>query len=79
MKIIVDLCNQHHGSIDELKRMSLNSFLAGADAVKIQLIDSERLLGTTEKKYRDISYDDAYCLSKYCDNLGIEFMATAFD
>lgn len=79
MKIIVDLCNQHYGSMDELKRMSLNSFLAGADAVKIQLIDSERLLGTTEKKYRDISYDDAYCLSKYCDNLGIEFMATAFD
>ena len=33
MKIILDLCNQHHGSLDELKRMSLNAFLAGADAV----------------------------------------------
>ena len=73
MKIIVDLCNQHFGSLEELKRMSLSAFLSGADAVKIQLLDSEQLLGTTEKKYRDICFQDAYELSKYCDNLGIEF------
>ena len=79
MKIIVDLCNQHFGSLEELKRMSLNAFLSGADAVKIQLLDSEKLLGTTEKKYRDICFQDAYELSKYCDNLGIEFMASVFD
>ena len=53
MKIIVDLCNQHHGSLQELKRMSLNAFLSGADAVKVQLMDSEKLLNTKEKKYRD--------------------------
>ena len=35
--------------------------------------------GTTEKKYRDICFQDAYELSKYCDNLGIEFMASVFD
>ena len=79
MKIILDLCNQHHGSLDELKRMSLNAFLAGADAVKIQLMDSEKLLGVTNKKYRDICFQDAYSLAKYCDNIGIEFMASVFD
>jgi len=79
MKIIVDLCNQHFGSLSELKRMSLNAFSAGAHAVKIQLMDSEKLLGTTEKKYRDISYDDALELSKYCNSIGIEFMASVFD
>tara|TARA_B100000963_G_scaffold217832_1_gene189949 strand:- start:2851 stop:3567 length:717 start_codon:yes stop_codon:yes gene_type:complete len=79
MKIIVDLCNQHHGSLSELKRMTLNSFLSGADAVKIQLMDSESLLKTKEKKYRDISYKDAFELSKYCDDVGIEFMASVFD
>jgi len=79
MKIIVDLCNQHFGSLSELKRMSLNAFLAGADAVKVQLMDSEKLLGTTEKKYRDISYADALALSEYCDEIGIEFMASVFD
>ena len=79
MKIILDLCNQHFGNLQELKRMSLNAFLSGADAVKIQLLDSEKLLGTTEKKYRDISFRDAYELSKYCDDIGIEFMASVFD
>lgn len=79
MKIIVDLCNQHFGSLEELKRMSLSAFLSGADAVKIQLLDSEKLLGTKDKKYRDISFQDAYELAKYCDNLGIEFMASVFD
>lgn len=79
MKVIVDLCNQHYGSLEELKRMSHNAFLSGADAVKIQLLDSEKLLGTTEKKYRDISFEDAYELSKYCNNIGVEFMASVFD
>ena len=79
MKIILDLCNQHHGSLDELKRMSLNAFLAGADAVKIQLMDSEKLLGVTDKKYRDICFQDAYSLAKYCSDIGIEFMASVFD
>lgn len=79
MKIIVDLCNQHFGSIEELKRMALNAFLSGANAVKIQLLDSEKLLGVTNKKYRDISFHDAYELAKYCDNIGVEFMASVFD
>jgi sialic acid synthase SpsE len=79
MKIILDLCNQHHGQLEELKRMALAAFLGGADAIKIQLMDSEQLLGVTEKKYRDISFKDAYSLAKYCDNIGIEFMASVFD
>lgn len=79
MKIILDLCNQHHGSLDELKRMSLSAFQGGADAVKVQLMDSEKLLGVTNKKYRDVSFQDAYALAKYCDNIGIEFMASVFD
>jgi sialic acid synthase SpsE len=79
MKIILDLCNQHHGSLDELKRMSQSAFLSGADAVKVQLMDSEKLLGVTNKKYRDVSFDDAYTLAKYCDDIGVEFMASVFD
>ena len=53
MKIIVDLCNQHFGSLQELKRMTLNAFTSGAHAVKVQLMDSEKLLGVKNKKYRD--------------------------
>ena len=79
MKIILDLCNQHYGSISELKRMSSLAFLSGADAIKIQLMDSEKLLGVTNKKYRDVSFNDAYELAKYCSDVGIEFMASVFD
>tara|TARA_R110002020_G_scaffold218282_1_gene426136 strand:- start:278 stop:997 length:720 start_codon:yes stop_codon:yes gene_type:complete len=79
MKIIVDLCNQHRGSLQELKRMAANAYYAGASAVKIQLLDSEKLLGTGEKKYRDISLEDATVLRDYCEQIGVEFMASVFD
>ena len=78
-KVIVDLCNQHFGSLEELKRMTLNAYSSGADAVKIQLMDSEKYFGTKDKKYRDISYVDMFELSVYCDYLGVEFMASVFD
>ncbi len=79
MEIIVDLCNQHHGDIKELKRMALSAFMAGADVVKVQLMDSEKFFGDTNRKYRDISYDDLHEISSFCDFIGVEFMASVFD
>ena len=79
MEIIVDLCNQHFGSVSELKRMSLNAYLAGADTVKIQLMDSEAVFGDKLRKYRDINFDKFNDLNQYCNNLNIPLMATAFN
>jgi sialic acid synthase SpsE len=79
MEIIVDLCNQHLGDINELKRMAINAFAAGADTVKVQLMDSEKYFGDTSKKYRDITYDHFEELYTVCENLGIGFMASVFD
>ena len=79
LEIIVDLCNQHHGSLIELQRMALNAWSAGADIVKIQLIDSEKHFGTPERKYRDIDYSTFVELKRFCDNLNIPLMATPFD
>lgn len=79
MEIIVDLCNQHHGSLTELKRMTLNAWSAGADTVKVQLMDSEKHFGTTEKKYRDIDRETFLNLNDFCESLGINFLATPFD
>ena len=73
LEIIVDLCNQHHGSLIELQRMALNAWSAGADIVKIQLIDSEKHFGTPERKYRDIDYSTFVELKRFCDNLNIEY------
>lgn len=78
MEIIVDLCNQHLGSLTELKRMSLNAYLAGADAVKIQLVDSKSMFGDNNRSYRDIDFNMFKDLKKYCDNLDIPLMATPF-
>ena len=79
MEIIVDLCNQHGGNLSELKRMALNAWSAGADTVKVQLMDSEKFFGTTEKKYRDISFSEFEGLNDFCKTIGIPLMATAFD
>ena len=78
MEIIVDLCNQHLGSLSELKRMSLNAFLSGADAVKIQLVDSKNMFGDDKRSYRDIDFSKFKNLKKYCDNLDIPLLATPF-
>jgi N,N'-diacetyllegionaminate synthase len=79
VEIIVDLCNQHHGSLPALKRMSLQAFIAGADAVKVQLMDSEKHFGTTDKKYRDVTKHQFFELADFCNKHSIELMATPFD
>jgi len=79
MEIIVDLCNQHHGSLTELKRMTINAFSAGADVVKVQLMDSEKYFGTRDKKYRDISKEDFVEWCDFCNVIGVEAMASVFD
>ncbi len=79
MEIIVDLCNQHHGSIAELKRMALEATLAGADAVKVQLMDSEKHFGVTDKKYRDVTQRQWFQLVDFCETHSIKLMATPFD
>ena len=79
MEIIVDLCNQHQGSLSELKRMALNAWSAGADVVKVQLMDSEKFFGNSDKKYRDIDFETFASLKDFCDNLSIPLMATPFD
>ena len=79
MELILDLCNQHHGDLNELKRMTINAFSAGADVVKVQLMDSENYLGTKYKKYRDISEEHFFEWVEYCNNLGVEAMASVFD
>ena len=79
MEIIVDLCNQHHGSINELKRMALEATLAGADAVKVQLMDSEKHFGVQDKKYRDVTRLQWFSLVDFCETHSIKLMATPFD
>jgi len=79
MKIIVDLFNQHSGDIKELKRMALQAHLAGADSVKLQLLNSQRIWGDDSRKDLELSFDQTKDIFDYCRNLDIEIFATVFD
>jgi N,N'-diacetyllegionaminate synthase len=59
--------------------MALNAWSAGADIVKVQLMDSEKFFGNTDKKHRDIDFKTFAQLKEFCDSLGIPLMATPFD
>lgn len=79
MKIVVDLFNQHSGDLTELKRMALLAWLNGADAVKIQLLNSQRIWGDNSRKYLEMSYFDFKDFVSFCNKHYIEVMVTPFD
>jgi sialic acid synthase SpsE len=79
MKIIVDLFNQHSSDLTDLKRLALNAYSAGADAVKIQVFKSEVVWGDDSRRYLEMSKDDVARFYEYCDKMGIEAFATPFD
>jgi len=59
----------------------LQSKLAGADAVKVQLYDTYRMPGANREKWEYLSMDkDVFLrLKAYCETLHIDFFASAFD
>jgi len=79
MKIIVDLFNQHSGDIKELKRMALSAHLSGADAVKLQLLNSRRIWGDDSRKALELTKDQTKEIFDYCRGMDIEILATVFD
>lgn len=79
MKICVDLFNQHSGNLSELKRMALEAWTAGADCVKLQLLNSQRIWGDDSRKYLEMWDEDVYDFFNYCRNLDIPFTTTVFD
>lgn len=79
IKIIAELSPQNEGDIDFLKTMILQSKVAGADAVKLQVYNSVNFLGDDRKKFCEISKDELIELQKYAKNLSIPLFASAFD
>lgn len=79
MYLISELHNQYAGDLHTAEQMILQSKLAGAHAVKVQLYDSMRLYGTTAREYLSLSYDDTLRLQRYAAMLHIDFFASFFD
>lgn len=79
MKIIVDLFNQHSGDLKELKRMALSAHLSGADAVKLQLLNSRKIWGDDSRKALELTRNQTKEIFDYCRGMDIEIFATVFD
>jgi sialic acid synthase SpsE len=78
IKIISEIHPQHHGSMDELERMVLQSKIAGADYIKLQLYDSFKLFGDNDRKYLEINEKELEYIKLYCENIGIEIFCSVF-
>ena len=79
VQIISEIAPQHLGSMNEIKRMILQSKIGGADFVKLQLYDSKNLWGDSKRLYLDTTKDELIEIDNYCKNLGIELTASIFD
>lgn len=81
--IIAEIGINHNGSLEIAKNMIGLSKWAGADAVKFQLYDAEKLLGK-ESPYYDCAKKSTFLkkdyirLKEYADKTGIEFMCSVF-
>ena len=53
--IISELCGQWGGSVKRAEQMILQSKIAGADAVKVQLWDTYKLPGENREKWEYLS------------------------
>ena len=79
LTIISEIYPQHYGSMNEIKRMIIQSKIGGADIVKLQLYDSKKLWGDNRRKYLDVTKDELAEINEFCKFQGIELSASIFD
>ena len=78
--IVSELCGQWGGSVRKAEQMILQSKLAGADAVKIQLWDTYRMPGENREQweYLTMSRRQFKRLQNFSKKLNIDFFASPF-
>ena len=76
MYIISEISPQFSGKIEVAEQMILQSKIAGADAIKVQLY-TESQFGS-ERAYLSMSFQDLERLKKFSDSLNIPLFATPF-
>ena len=78
LEIIAEIHPQHGGDMGVAREMIREAKRNGADVAKFQLYDAEALLGPAWA-YLELGRDDVRRLKAWCDQDGIEFMASVFD
>lgn len=76
--VIAEAGVNHNGDLRTAEHLCVAAKRAGADAVKFQLFESQKLWGDDRIKHLELRYHDMESLKLYCDRIGIEFMCTPF-
>lgn len=76
MFVISEIFPQHGGSLEVAEQMILQSKMAGADAIKVQLYTATQF--GAERAYLELKYEGLERLKKYADTIGITLFATPF-
>ena len=82
--IIPECGHNHFGNIELAKLMIEEAKNCGAEIVKFQLYDTNKIKKFyqsryAELKFSELTFEDVKKLKEHCDKVGIEFMASAFD
>jgi len=78
MFLIAEAGVNHGGKLDVAYLLADAAKYAGADAVKYQLFNSQKLWGDDRIKHLELRFDDMEKLYRHCNGIGIEFMCTPF-
>lgn len=84
IKIIAELGHNHMGSMRHAKLLIDEAKACGADIAKFQAYDTDKIKKPWQSRYFELKLsehtkEEFKELKDYCDNVGIEFMASAFD
>lgn len=76
--LIAEAGVNHNGRLSEAMKLCDAAKSSGADMVKFQFFDSERLWGDARIKHLELRFDDFVKIHRHCQDIGIEFGCTAF-
>jgi len=85
--VIAEIGINHQGEMDKAFQMIQEAKVAGADIIKTQVYEPEKLLNKKQFSKEDwaiikrtkLDYDQVKKMKQWSDDIGIEFMASAFD
>ena len=82
--VILEIGHNANGNMRLNKLLIDEAKKCGADIAKFQLYDTDKIKKPWQSRYMELkmaelSFEDVKELKEYCDKVGIEFMASAFD
>lgn len=82
--VIAEIGHNHSGNIRLAKMMIDEAKACGADIAKFQAYDTDKIKKPWQSRYMELkcsepNFEELKELKEYCDSIGIEFMASAFD